>query len=512
VYEHRDGFSFASTALALTAVDGIDSRIDRRRVTELLASAIGSTRTLVDGVRRLGPGASRWVDGSGARDRRWWIPESIGTDDLGSFDAHADRLAEAFDRAVASAVDGHERVGISLSGGLDSSAIAATVASLPDTGRAQRRLRGYTSVPPDDWHGTLRPGWDRDEVRHVNDLVELHPSIDVTWIDIQGRDPFTHHEALWELGSPPAVNALNSTWMYAVRDEAMADGVTLLLNGANGNLAFSADGPRALVELARGGRGVRLGTEVAARSAVTGWSPMKVLRRELVTLLAPDIVRRHRARRRGEPSPVDRWRSTKLLGDHDVDLVGLLPHLGAIDHTGWLRSPDLTLAPIAARAESELASAAWWGFAHCDPTIDREVLEIALAQPEWYRRHGGIERSVVRRAMDDRLPASILQRRRRGAQLPDWFDRMTEARELWTAEAEAARDHPASRELIDVDRIAAVLATWPVTDAAMSRDERLVLEQSIPRALLISRYLRWFEDRSRRIAAGGPLLRLPNRD
>lgn len=88
---------------------------------------------------------------------------------------------------------------------------------------------------------------------------------------------------------------------------------------------------------------------------------------------------------------------------------------------------------------------------------------------------------------------------------------MTEHRETWIGEAEAARDHPATRELIDVERITSVLRAWPTTDDGLSRDDRLVFEQSIPRALLISRYLRWFEQRRTRIAAGGPHVVLPQR-
>ena len=516
VFDHPDGFTFGSSALTLTAVDGIDHRIDEARVAELLIGAISSDRTLVNGARRLAPGSCRWTDNGGTRSWRWWTPESIEPRDLGSIDDHAEQLAEAFDDAVASAVAGHHQVGIALSGGLDSSAIAATVAShrVASTGS----VRGYTAVPPAGWSGPLRVGWDRDEIGHVRDLAELHPSLRVTWVDVRGRDPFAHHVALWELGGTPAINALNSMWIHAIRDEAMADGVTMLLNGSSGNLAFSADGPRALVELLRHGRLVRMADEIRHRSAVTRWSAAKVVRREVLTLLAPDRIRRIRATRRGEPTPVDRWRATKLLRSGatvalsgDDELERLLPHLRRVDHTDWFRHPDLTLAPIAARAETEMASAAWWGLTHWDPTVDRRLLEVALGQPEWYRRHHGMERAVVRRAMHDRLPASILERRRRGSQLPDWFDRMTEARAAWTAEAEAARDHPTSRELIDVDRIMAVVGAWPTSDTGMTRDDRLVLEQSVPRALLVSRYLRWFEDRGRRIAAGGPFVDLPER-
>ena len=119
-----------------------------------------------------------------------------------------------------------------------------------------------------------------------------------------------------------------------------------------------------------------------------------------------------------------------------------------------------------------------------------------MRQPEWVRRHDGITRAVARGAMADRLPPEIVHRRARGEQLPDWLDIMTAAREEVATELEQLEEHPTSRELIDTDRLRRLVDRWPDrtlrTDPAVERDYRYALW----RALVVSRYLRWFEQRA----------------
>jgi hypothetical protein len=154
-----------------------------------------------------------------------------------------------------------------------------------------------------------------------------------------------------------------------------------------------------------------------------------------------------------------------------------------------------TLLTGAGQAESAAALAALTGIEERDPTIDRRVIEVGMCQPEWVRRHDGITRATVRAAMSDRLPPEIVHRTRRGEQLPDWLDVMTTARTELAHELEQLEQHPMSRELIDTARLRRLMYAWPErtanADPAVVTDYRQVLL----RALVISRYMRWFEQR-----------------
>jgi hypothetical protein len=154
-----------------------------------------------------------------------------------------------------------------------------------------------------------------------------------------------------------------------------------------------------------------------------------------------------------------------------------------------------TLLTGAGQADSAAALAALTGIEERDPTIDRRVIEVGMCQPEWVRRRDGITRATVRGAMADRLPPEIVHRTRRGEQLPDWLDVMTTARTELAHELEQLEQHPLSLELIDTARLRRLILEWPErtasADPAVVTDYRHVLL----RALVISRYLRWFERR-----------------
>jgi asparagine synthase (glutamine-hydrolysing) len=141
--------------------------------------------------------------------------------------------------------------------------------------------------------------------------------------------------------------------------------------------------------------------------------------------------------------------------------------------------------------------AARWRFREVDPTADIRLLEGCARQPAWVRRHDGWDRAVCRTAMADRLPDSIRLKRTRGAQLPDWLDRVTDARAELVEELDLTRDHPSSRSLLDIARLEGATRDWPQPDEAGDRERIISHRLVLPRSLAVSRYVRWFEEWAR---------------
>jgi asparagine synthase (glutamine-hydrolysing) len=109
---------------------GFAPRIDRRAVAEFLecGHAVG-TRTVFEGVELLRPGTVltfRVADGLVTGERYWWW-DRIGTQGRLSLNDAADELGRRVRRAVERRASPSERVGVSLSGGLDSRAIVAAL-------------------------------------------------------------------------------------------------------------------------------------------------------------------------------------------------------------------------------------------------------------------------------------------------------------------------------------------------------------------------------------------------
>jgi asparagine synthase (glutamine-hydrolysing) len=506
MHTSADRVAVATNALALTGLEGVGHDLDNDRVAEVLALAYNSSRTFVRGVQWLESGSALWIDAGGCTQWRWWDPDRDAVTDLGSLDAHAEALRAAFDEAVAGSLRTPGRLGATVSGGLDSTSVLATAAMAA----GNQTITSWTSRPPAGWSGPERRGRDADEFDLVRDLAAMYPNIDARSFFVDGHRLFDHHRNMWELGSGPIRNPCNAQWAFGINEEAAACGVTLLLGGARGNIAFSADGPRWLLELARRGRVGALGREVGAWATAHGVSRRHVVKTDMLALVQPQWLRRWR----GSPTIDDRvteWLgATALVNEawNALDLEDLNPTLVQADTTRWTRSLGEQFARGGTQSDTHTAAHALWGVSHRDPTVDRRVLAVAAVQPEWWRRHRGVDRAVVRRAMADRLPASIVHRSRRGDQLPDWFERLTEARQDMVAEVAAMRDHPGSRQHIDVERIDRLMASWPEPGSAQAQTSQAVIDYrlALTRAVHVSRYAQWFEDRARRVAAGGPVV------
>ncbi len=495
IHERAGVVAFASTALALTGLPGVGHALDLRRAAEALALVYASDRTFVQGVRWVPPASALWVDAKGIRRWKWWAPDPHDVVDLGSPTAHDEELRQAFDVAVDARLRSVGKVAAMTSGGLDSSSVTATAAChlAPDP------LLTYTSVPPPGWSAGKVPGWDADEAPLVRKLASVYRNIAPRFVETPRGNLFDLHEPLWELGSAPARNPCNLLWWHAIHTHARADGATTLLTGSRGNMQFSADGPDWLVGLLRAGRPVSAAKEAISwiKGARGQW--YRALAAEVVYPVLPAPAQRIARAVTVRPDRVQDWLGSTAIRPElaaDLDVGALVPSLRSPRPDGREVGLFVVQTACAAQADGRTAEAALTGAEERDPTLDRRVLEVAIRQPEWVRRRDGITRAVVRGAMAERLPPEILHRTRRGEQLPDWLDVMTAARAEIASEFDQLKDHPASRELIDVERLRGLLRRWP--DRSRRADPHVVRDYrfALLRGLLISRYLRWFESRA----------------
>lgn len=127
---------FASEAKALVSASDTPTTLDPDALTEWVVapSLSGARTTPFRGIDVLPAGAVMHIAPAGARTRQWaagWTPRH--TDVSVSVEQHASELARALASAVHRTADAPEEVGLFLSGGLDSTAIAAAA---PDVSHA----------------------------------------------------------------------------------------------------------------------------------------------------------------------------------------------------------------------------------------------------------------------------------------------------------------------------------------------------------------------------------------
>ena len=490
VHRRRGAVAFATTALSLCALEGVGHELDRERVGEWLALVPETERTFVAGISTLPAGTCAWVDADGLRRRRYWTIDADRIVERGSPAVYAAELREAFERSVERRLPANGSVGVLLSGGLDSTSVAATAARL----RPDDPIPTYTAAPPAGWRGPTEPGWDADESGLVRELAAWHPNLRPAFVGGGDRPLLAAHDARFAAGSPPPRNPCNELWTTEAHRRAAEDGVGTLLTGARGNAFFSADDPHWLAALLAQGRLRAVRSELAAMG-----SPRRAAR-ALAGQLAPPGLRRARgtvsARRAGMTTEDELRFAGAAIG------FVVRRHARPAVPFGWrsARRRMLQLAEWSGYiAESAAVRDALMGVRWSDPTSDVRVVAVAATQPPWARRRGERTRAVSRDAMSDRLPPSIVERTRRGAQLPDWLDQLTRRREELVEELEAAREDATCRELLDVGRMERALRAWPDRTRAAERWPLTVrvYRDDLPRALLMSRYVRFFEARRR---------------
>jgi asparagine synthase (glutamine-hydrolysing) len=107
------------------------------------------------------------------------------------------------------------------------------------------------------------------------------------------------------------------------------------------------------------------------------------------------------------------------------------------------------------------AAAAGWQVEQRDPTQDKRIFEFCFGIPIEQYLAGGQSRSLIRRAMQGRLPDSTLRRTTRGLQSADWYLTVGTARPQLSAELTRIERSPLARRILDTGRLRTLLDTWP---------------------------------------------------
>ncbi|NLU78511.1 hypothetical protein HCA58_08985 [Micromonospora sp. HNM0581] len=485
LYRGVGWLGFGSTALAVAASPQVPLEPDLDRAVEFLAVAQDTRRSWIRDVTPVPAASSVWITRERTQHRRYWSLD-VTPRRSGSAAEHAEELRGAMDQAVRAQLRHRGGLGVMLSGGLDSTAVAATLAEQVSSAR----IRTYTSVPPVGWAGSAN-GRDADESVLVRLLSDVHPHVEPSFVDAVGAYAVDGDDAYFAAGGTPVRNTLNMMWVRAIHHRAAADNVSVLFTGGIGNLTFSRDEPRWLVDLMRAGRLVETWREATAWSARRGWR--ETLIQGVVRPMLPDPVQRLIEVRRGSRSVAAQWLAASPLRPHLATTALAARIAGGIDAYRRISGLGRFLDDNAQHAEVMATLDVRCGGRVVDPTADLALIELSAGQPGWARRHRGRGRAGARASMAGRVPDGIRLREVRGAQLPDWYDRLTDRRDEIRDEFAAARADPATQELMDLSRLDALVRDWPTPDRAgdpsVVRDYTLLL----PRALATSKYLRWLD-------------------
>lgn len=487
--------AFASHLATLLALPDVPRELDERLLANFLAlNHREREATFYRGICRVPSRTVVRITDKGVVQRHYWNPDFEAKSPCSTEADYIARARELFDRATARTLRETPRVAIRLSGGLDSSAIAATAARLGGC-----EVACYTGVPPADLDVQPRPGWYLDERGKVEALARLYPTLNINFIEPHGAHRRQSDPTRFFADVPVASrNVSNLGWFAQIDDALAAHGHRVGFNGSLGNMTLSWDGRFSLAVQMQKGRLLSLLADARAIARNTKNSVPRVLAAEGVMPLLPPFLQRAIGRMRGfaeeDVSPFSLLRRDVV---DDLDLRGQWREDG-FDPLYRSRGTSARLRAHQIFDQSQFSRdivamrSATDGLEWRSAYNDRELIEFSLAVPETLFRRKGIPRWFARQIFADRLPPEILHETRRGAQAPNWFESLDARKPIIVAEVERLASSRLASRLIDLERLKRLVTEWP-SDAREAQARELEYRLALDRAVHLGQFIRWVE-------------------
>jgi asparagine synthase (glutamine-hydrolysing) len=377
-------------------------------------------------------------------------------------------------------------------------------AAAPLLAKRGERLTAYTGAPMIGFREPDLPGWVLDEAPLAGQVAARYGNVDhfvmrAPGLFLEGLDRF------FDAAEMPYTGTASRVWYEGIMAAAQRRGVSVLLTGKSGNYTVSWPGTGLIRSLVGKGRSRQAWREARAQAPTGGlkstarifargglvarlpvhtqlaitsrhyddpllsrqdwWSPLSPIN--------PEFAREQRVAERSRARDCDRW----LLRRVDTPAARVRHLMDDVHHISGING----------------AYSALYGVDVRDPTGDARIAQFCLSLPESQCARQGTTRSLIRRAMADRLPAEIVTGTRHGIDTADWFERLSGERAAVREELRLLGRSETARAVLDLPRLRG-LADRLDSPPADAYQRLLNYRHVLERGLMAGRFLRWFED------------------
>jgi asparagine synthase (glutamine-hydrolysing) len=496
LFFHRGGDAaiFASNLPDLLAHRDVPRQLDEIALASFLLhdQQYQRTKTFFAGVERVPSRHVYTLSAERTLRRAYWSPRIADRPLYRRDEDYIARGRELLDQAVARAVSDQPNYAVLASGGLDSAAVAATLAR-----QSRADITCYTAYPERDWGVSVPLGAYADERPKTEVLAAAYPALRFRYVGIADLVRSAGPDSdLFPSSAAPSPNISRTRLGRVLRQRVAADGFAVCLVGMTGNLGLSWNGTDLLARLMREMKWISAWREAGLTARRSGAARARVLAREVLLPAMPRALRRA-LRRRNTTSPFSLYGNCPLraervaeLGldsiwrDEDFDPLFAWPRAGPEQRATWLfDNPQAAQDRLAARPGARDVEVR-------DPLADRDLLEFTLNVPATLFRRDGVPRWFARAVLADRVPSEILEETRRGSQQGPKFEALSARRAEIAAEVERMAHSPLASRLFDVPRLKYLVANWP-KDAAEAERRRGAYMLSLEQAVHVFQFMRW---------------------
>ena len=401
VYYHLDPrwLIAASEPAAILRHEAVDDGLDEVAAARFLGFRFfHCERSFFSDIRELPPAHQLLVTGGDCRSRQYWRFRRLDVDGRGAGQRLQTVFRSHLKRSIASRMIGLEpaQAALSLSGGLDSTALAAL---------APRGVRFFS------WRLGRPSRW--DERRNI-EAAARHLEAPIQWVEGEGLYPLCgEYVDRFVHGNSPHLNAF-AALKHRLYRTAAAAGCRRIMVGDSGDALYSSSEYWLRDALSAGRAGALTGLFGTIRRAAGG---ERLARRALRRLLPLPGVRGALGR-----SPVPWLTDLARSRLPEPRLSPILPE------ARWRRRYDLSVGAKHTELESEERRLfASCGIGRMNPFWHWPLLEMVINLPAWWLHDNGRTKVLTREALRGLLPPSVLESRAVG-QLGSFFLRGIEAR------------------------------------------------------------------------------------
>ena len=415
VSEDGNAFSFASEIKALLCFPWIELSIDTQAIAHYVRYLwCPGSRTPLSSVKKLGPGEAIVVkDGSIARRWQHYDLPAPGADQSVSVSEWTASVRQSLETAVRRQMVSDVPLGAFLSGGLDSSAVAAY---------ARRHSHGPLQCFTIDFDDELsrKEGFVRD-LPYARRVAE-HLDVDLHVVNVDSTIADELGSMVWQLDEPLAdFSALNVMYISRL---ARDRGIKVLLSGAGGDDIFTGYRRHRALNLENTWK--RLPTPLRRlMSGAAGYLPRRSpsLRR-LSKLLASaslegdarlasyfDWASSQTSRSLFRPEVREGLTEEPLL-----DALNRMPSSATPLQRMLLLEQQFFLTDHNLNYTDKMSMAA--GVETRVPFLDPELVSLAARIPDQYRQRGAEGKWIFKRAMEGILPDDVIYRSKTGFGVP----------------------------------------------------------------------------------------------
>jgi asparagine synthase (glutamine-hydrolysing) len=399
-YDSAEQFVFCSELKGIEAVKTTTNYFDDQSLIECFFKNGDPESTYNKEIKRLCGAKILQLKNGECSQRKYWMLQPTGKYRHKSFEDCTAEVRQMMINAVEWRLNPELPIGITLSGGLDSSSVACILSAALQ--KKNKPLYAFSSVQPPDFTNTKR-----SELHYIDIIGKHCPNLIQEYVTAEERGPFENLEKAFNLDE-----SFSNIFHYmdaALREAAAKKNIGILYSGFGGDFLVSkkgSDGIYHAINSGRFGTAYRLIKKTMERQNL-GF--INVLRSSYITYTFPA-----RWYRKSSYLKIDDYLQPALLSKHhwfdSTTQEGTARIISSGKPSEWMAMHD--------------NSQEFYGYATATPLFDRHIAELLTDIPGEYFLHEGMKRSIIRAAMDGILPKEIQWRSTKSPFVVNYEDRI----------------------------------------------------------------------------------------